>query len=469
MSTETSAVTAPFSVSRLTAEKGNASKAIIPDTDGLPIKGTGDLGITRGRIEHVQVQGLEGLRALLAGMDKQQALVHGIIKGSRPGDVHPIVPYTALTAAPPGRYALDTRARTKGYIAYPPGRYLLMLDRDDHPEDPTRLQTVEEVFARLVAVLPGLAGAGRVVTTSTSSAIRCKTTGAWLTPPRGSHTYLLAQGDIARFKESLTVRLWNAGYGYCCLASPNKRTGVAAVLQRACIDLTVFSPERLDYVAGARIPPDAPFYQDRGAPVLVPGDVLDLESLPDLTPEERHAYQQRLAEAEAQIAPERFRLVKEVVERDEPALDPSQVERRVRDRLAHIDGGWLAPDFVLEFNHRTTMVRVDQLSAQYDNRRLADPAEPDYRDGADAVFHWRQGNWLINSFAHGLLHTYRALPRPPAPDTPPDPLGPPVHLHQVPEHLANHPDAKVRTYWRRLYHRANRLKQQRVREGAPVW
>ena len=56
---------------------------------------------------------------------------------------------------------------------------------------------------------------------------------------------------------------------------------------------------------------------------------------------------------------------------------------------------------------------VKDLSADYDGLRLADPAEPTYRDGTDAIFHWRRGDWRINSFAHGLLHTYRAVPTPP--------------------------------------------------------
>jgi hypothetical protein len=460
-----SAVDAPFSVSVLTATRGNASKSLIAGANGLPIKGTGDLSITQGLIEHVEVQGLAGLQTLLAGIDNKQALVHGVIKHSRPGDVHPIVPYTALIAAPPGRYGLDTRARTKGYIAYPPGRHLIMWDRDDHPEDPTRVETAAALFALLAEVLPGLGRAGRVVTTSTSSGIRRKATHDWLVPLRGSHTYLLAQGDTQRFKDLLKVRLWNAGYGYCCLASPNKRTGVAAVLERACIDLTVFSPERLDYVAGARIPEDAPFYQDRGTPTLVPGDVLDLDTFPDLTTDERQAYQRRLAAAKALVAPERFRLVKETVEKENPTLPPAQVETIVRERLAHIDGGWLAPDFVLEFDHRTTAVPVSALSATYDGKRLADPAEPEYRDGADAVFHWRSGDWLINSFAHGLLHTYRALPTPPAPIMPPEPLGPPVHLHQVPEHLAHHPNPRIRAHYRRVYRQVNTLKLRLARQG----
>jgi hypothetical protein len=458
-----------FSLTVGTAIEGRVRKLIIPGVDGRPVKGTGSLAITKGVLEHVTVDGLAGLQALLAGIRDNQALVHGVVNGSRPGDAHPFVPTRTLKRAAPGTFAPDTIARSLEYLAHPADVFLLLWDHDDNAADPTKITTAEELFALLAPLFPGIETAGRVVTCSTSSAMRDKQSHAWVTPPYGFHAYQLVRGDLNRFRRLLKARLWNAGYGYCCLASPNKRTGVASVLERGIVDWTVFSPERLDYVAGAEIPKSASFYQDRGAPVLVPGHVLDLESFSDLTPEEHQEYQQRLREAKAALAPARFQTVKATVEREDPTLTPDQVATIARQRLERIDSNFLEPDFLLEFDHRTKAVRVRDLSKDYDGLRLADPAEPDYREGTDAIFHWNSGAWLINSFAHGVLRTYRALPTPPEPEIPPEPLGPPVHLHHLPAHLATHPDASVRTYWQRLYHRANRIKQQRVREGARVW
>ena len=75
---------------------------------------------------------------------------------------------------------------------------------------------------------------------------------------------------------------------------------------------------------------------------------------------------------------------------------------------------------MLYFFHRTKAVQVQDLSEAYDGLRLADPHEPDYREGADAIFHWRGGDWRINSFAHGEMRTYRAVPVPP-PEPEPEP------------------------------------------------
>jgi predicted P-loop ATPase len=409
----TEATTTPFSLSVLTVTKGHASKRLLVGAHGQPIKGHRSLAISAGVLEHVEVAGLAGLKALLMGIRPNQALVHGVVKGSRPTQTAPVVTTEALKQAQPGTFAPETIARSLEHIAYPDGCFLLMFDRDNNPEDPTQVPTAEALFALLTPLLPGLDTAGRLVTTSTSSGIKSKATGEWLLPPTGSHTYLLARGNLARFVDLLKVRLWNADYGYCMLATPNRQTGVASVLTRAVVDLSVFSPERLDYVAGAKIDPRAPFYQDRGDPQLIAGTLFDLDALPAVTPAEQQEYQTRLAAAKAQIAPTRFRMVQDAITAATPTLTPPEVEALAHQRLEQHEGGALPPDYVLHFFHRRKAVAVHELSADYNGLRLADPHEPDYREGTDAIFHWRGGDWLINSFAHGSLRTYQAVPVPP--------------------------------------------------------
>jgi hypothetical protein len=474
------ATSTPVSLSVLTVLKGSASKQLIAGAGGLPVKGRGSLAISHGIIEHVRVQGLAGLQALLHGIQTNQVLVHGVVTGSLPGETRPVVTTEVLQHAKPDTLEPGTVARSLDYLSYPPDLFVPMFDRDDNPEDPTKLETAADLMALLAPLLPGLAAAGRVVTRSTSSAIKSKTTGAWLTPPSGFHIYFLARGDLPRFVELLKVRLWNAGYGYCRLASPNKQTGVCAVLERAVVDLSVFSPERLDYAAGARISKRAPFYQDRGEPELIPGTVLDLDTFAEVTPAEREDYQQRLAAAKAALAPERFAQVTAHIAQAEPELTPEQVEALARTRLEQSDTGYLPGDFRLYFAHRNKVVQVQDLSAAYDGWRLADPAEPDYRDGGDAIFHWHGGNWLVNSFAHGELKTYRAVPvPPPTPDdedwddltqrvaSAPAQDGPPAGLvhHVIPAHLQHHPDPRVRRYWQQLYRRTAQLKYRLFQEG----
>jgi len=149
---------------------------LLAGANGLPIKGQGSLAIARGMIEHVEVAGLAGLRDLLATIPQKQALVHGVVKGSRPGDVAPLVTTEALKQAAPGTHAPGTVARSLEFFHYPPGIHALLFDRDDNIEDPTTLTSAEDLLQLLAALFPAIGAAGTVVTRSTSSAIRDKKT-----------------------------------------------------------------------------------------------------------------------------------------------------------------------------------------------------------------------------------------------------------------------------------------------------
>ena len=230
-------------------------------------------------IEHPRVTGLAGLQALLMSIRKDQALVHGVVKGSSPGDVRPLVTTEVLKQTKPDTLVPGTVARSLEFLAYPDDHFLLMFDRDDHEEDPTKLQTAEDLFQLLAPLLPGIAEAGALVVLHLQRHPLQGHPGMAHSSVRLS-CVLLGEGNLTRFVDLLTVRLWNAGYGYCMLASPNRQTGVSAVLVRVAVDLAVYSPERLDYVSGARIAKQAPFYQDRADPVLMPGTVLDLDAFP---------------------------------------------------------------------------------------------------------------------------------------------------------------------------------------------
>jgi predicted P-loop ATPase len=407
------ALTALFSLSVLTATKGNASKRLVPDAHGRPSKDPAHtLGIRAGRVEHVTLAGLAGLAALLARIGPKQALVHGIPKGSTPGEVFQLVLAERYTGAP------GTCARTLDCITYPDGLRLLLFDYDPDPLAPTPLASAQELTAHLATLWSAFADVGWLATTSTSSAIRDKKSKDWLRPPDGMHVYVLVTGDMARFRDILKVRLWLAGSGFCKLATPNTQTGVAAVLERAMVDLTVLSPERLDYVAGAQIPKDAPFYQDRPAPEIHPGQVLDLDRLPEVTEAERQEYARLVADARARVAPEQRTRVRTHITTATPSLSAAEVEAEVSTRIARAARGELEAGHALYFDNGQ-QVTAGMLRKALDGQRLADPQEPTYGK-SQAVLHWRQGDWRIVSWAHGVKRVYQAATSsadaPPGPD-----------------------------------------------------
>jgi len=277
-------------------------------------------------------------------------------------------------------------------------------------------------------VLPAFADVGWLATSSTSSAIRSRQTGAWLKPPDGWHVYLVVTGDVERFRDLLKVRLWLAGHGFCKLATQNQQTGVCAILERALVDLTVFSPERLDYVAGALIDKGAPFYQDRPAPVLHAGEVLDLDAFPEVTEEERTQYAALVADAKDQLTPERRARVRQVVTairtgdgHSSPAEADAAIEQEVTARLALAERGALIPAHTVYFVNGVSLT-VAALSGpegeKLDGTRLADPQEPTYRQRDDAVFHHRQGDWRLVSWAHGVKKVYCLASPAPTPGRP---------------------------------------------------
>ena len=155
---------------------------------------------------------------------------------------------------------------------------------------------------------------------------------------------------------------------------PNSHTGVASILERCLIDLTVFSPERLDYVAGALIDKSAPFVQDRPAPALRAGGVLALDSLPDVTEDERREYAQLVAEARRCVAPEQRHIIRDHITIAMPTMPDAEVEREITTRLDRAERGEVAPDHPLYFD--TSSCTAGTLTKALDGKRLRDPLEP---------------------------------------------------------------------------------------------
>jgi hypothetical protein len=141
-------------------KQNNASKTLIADHDNRPRSDPGHkLGITTGTIEHVQLAGLAGLRDLLQGVTTKQALVHGVHKGSPPGERCTLVTVAALAKLTQNGVSVppNTIARSLDYLAYPEGVRLMMLDVDPYPEMATP-QSAPELIQQLAQRMAHLCG-----------------------------------------------------------------------------------------------------------------------------------------------------------------------------------------------------------------------------------------------------------------------------------------------------------------------
>ena len=152
----------------------------------------------------------------------------------------------------------------------------------------------------------------------------------------------------------------------------------------------------------------APFYQDRPAPELHAGIVLNLDALPDATDEERQEYAARLEAAKDGLRPSQRERVRQRVQAQAPALQGAAQEQEVTRRLLHAERGELAPAHPLAFPscQITAQALATRAGQALDGKRLRDPQEPDYGP-SQAVFHWRGGDWRIVSWAHGVRKVYR--------------------------------------------------------------
>jgi hypothetical protein len=161
------------------------------------------------------------------------------------------------------------------------------------PGNPTRSR--DEWLALLYEACPDLAKTARVWRASTSSYIYDKA-GRELRGLTGQRLYVVVVdgADIPRSGEVFFKRLWLKGHGHIEISKSG------AFLKRTPVDAAVFSPERLDFVAGA-VCRDG-LRQGDITPEHMEGEpLLDTRvALPDLTPEEEAEYQRRVEAAKAE-------------------------------------------------------------------------------------------------------------------------------------------------------------------------
>lgn len=346
--------------------------------------------VYRGQFKDKSVLGLEGLVDLITDLKDNQCLTLGVTGKERS--------QTILTESewkeqsrPPGKIA-----RIKECIKWSCGSHFLLLDVDTRPGKPTL--SPDEFWTRLITAVPEMGDVGRVVTASTSSHIYNSVTGECLKGSGGHHIYIQVKGDVGRFIELLKVRFWTNGEAFFELSKHNSQTGTASLLERFLLDMFVFSPERLIYETGAELEPG--LKQRRPEPYLYPGEILDLDSLPEPTTEERSYADENRAKAEAEIRGTRYEKVVGWLVGNKN-LDTAEAVKQANEVIEKCDRGILSLDHVLYFKNGKK-IEVKDLTEEHVGLELKDPQEPDYDDGrCVAKVFGRNGFYYINSFAHG--------------------------------------------------------------------
>ncbi|MDP3586056.1 MAG: hypothetical protein Q8R61_13075 [Thiobacillus sp.] len=296
----------------------------------------------------------------------------------------------------------DAIARAKEYFRWPDGPAILMLDYD--PRTGAAPLSPEQLRSALLVAVHELTGAPMAWRPSSSSYIYDAETGNERRGLRGQRLYIaVAKGsDIPRAGRLIFERLWLSGYGYFAVSK------AGSLLERCLFDAAVWSPERLDFAAGAHC--QGSLVQRWPAPLLFNLDAppFDVASLPDLTAVEGEKLWELKSEARNDAKPEQQRVrdayiatrSAELVTERGMSLDAAQaaVRRAVESSL-------LFPDFdlVSESGKTVTVGEVLTNPVKWHGARFADPVEPDYRN--DRRVAWVNllsgGRPYLYSHAHG--------------------------------------------------------------------
>jgi hypothetical protein len=258
----------------------------------------------------------------------------------------------------------------------------------------------------LCEVVPALKNVAHVVRASTSSGIKNTVTGETFAGSGGFHIYVpvLDASDISRFLSDLHDRLWLAGFGWGIVSA------AGSFLERALIDKSVGSPERLAFEGPAIL--DPPLEQARRDAVVHDGGILDTKRacLP-LTDSERDEVLKLKAAEEARLLPERTAARAKWIESHvEKQVKRGIPEAEARAQATHwADSRDLTGDFPLPFDDPaiagTTVAQVLATPEKYIGKRLSDPHEgPKYGRGKAILYRRYDGTLWIKSYAHGGIN-----------------------------------------------------------------
>lgn len=226
-------------MTKLTLVKSPQSRKTFTLENGEIISRGGQL--TKGVAKCISYESLRDI-AQFCGDD--YALIHGIPKKNlncRTGEFK-------ITTLKNEDYASKHLSRTRKNFVYDK-EAIVLLDVDEPSEAGYRFIDIHSLVRDLCEIYPVLKGKEFLAIPSSSNGLLNRETGEPIRPHSNAkwHIYFRIKSElIPAFKQYLQDFAWKKGFGYAHIS----RSG--AVLQRCIVDLTVFSPERLDYIGSIK-------------------------------------------------------------------------------------------------------------------------------------------------------------------------------------------------------------------------
>jgi hypothetical protein len=372
--------------SLITNSTGYLTKTIQPDGKGSILKKPA-ADMSRGYVQTIKTP-FEQFGAFIRNkVNSSQAISHGIVSMGRAA----IVTVSRWNGGK--RFVV---ARTKKHFKYPEGTAIGMLDHDPKPGQ--QALPPQELSEIIVSVWPGFATTPTWTTPSTSSCITALDGTELTSEGHGYHMYFVVRNgaELPVLSKTLFARLWLAGHGYIFISKDGKQ------LLRTVFDATVFSPERLDFVAGAHC---VDCVQNLPEPVYKQG-IGPAESIAPLTNTEQASFEALVEAAKTNTKAEAETIRVSYIEERAPIQAKKQniTVKKARENIKARIGGKLPPDDIIVFRDHgeTSVADVLQSPWIYDGESCLDPLEPEEGHGR-ALFYanTKHGNPQIFSQLHG--------------------------------------------------------------------
>jgi hypothetical protein len=396
-----------FEVTGLTKKGGPLTKQISLSEEGKLRSDSSACVMSRGSAQRLQFNSLSKFARHITNLDSSSAIALGALNSELPDAV---VVVTKERLRKRGSNApLVWIARTHEYLNYRQGLPALALIDFDTKGMPQRVKDrIEElggVLGAIMAVLPGLADAGRVNRRSTSSCMRRKDTDEPVAGSDGRHIYVLVQdgADTERFLHTLHERCWLMGLGWMMLGAGGQ------LLDRSLVDRTVYAAERLVFEGAPTLTEPLVQDQKRRRAKAVEGPPLDtVTTCPPIRIAEKAKLKELRADETNRLAPERTRArrdfvakhAKRIAKRTGASIESARhiVERQME--------GVLLSGVVLSFDDEEfrgcTVDDVLSNPERFDGATLADPLEGIKYGRCKAKIMRRPDSSIwIHSFAHG--------------------------------------------------------------------
>jgi len=275
---------------------------------------------------------------------------------------------------------------------------VVMIDVDDLPQTSSSMMTMSDIVEKFFGLYPEMSKlpGGCWVRASAGAYIKNIQNDSWLTELSGVHLYFALPNSIKipDLKEYLRVQSWLLGEGRY-IASKH-RFG-HSLLERHFIDMSVFSPERLDFIGGSVCGKD--LVQERPDPEYI---------LPDTA---KAADTALAVSADFSISDDDKDLAdylrQEAKSKLSSGLPPVTVEKGFEQYVEAVDAGTLPGMFPLNFDNGESprVWEVILNPEKFKGKTLSDPLFPE-KGRCKAKYYFNEDSdsrskHVINSFVKG--------------------------------------------------------------------